>query len=341
MFEGGTPIFFRSSRTLAGEVSPQLAAHPHSGRQRRITSVGWLTIVAMPRDLDSMFQAQGGVATTAQLLSAFSRSRLDTAICRGELVKVWPGVYGREEPDTHMRLRGLDLRAGEPVSICLGTAAAAYGFDTEEVVDLHVLNPVGHQLRSSDGLVVHRRECAPLNEIDGRLATAPEWTAVEVARGLRRPRALATLDAALRSGTCGRRQLWTAASRQAGRRGIVTVRDLIPMAAAQAESPMESEARLVITDGGLPPPVLQYEIVDRNWRTWRVDFAWSDQRVAVEYDGFDWHSSPDGFRRDRQKRAALQEIGWAVVSVVSDDVRQRPHDMVRRIEIELQRSKAA
>jgi hypothetical protein len=295
----------------------------------------------MVRYLEDLLVEQGGVATTGQLLTVFSRSQLDTRIQRGELVKVWPGVYGRDEPDTMTRLRGLDLRAGEPVAICLSTAAAAFEFDTEDVVDIHVLNPVGHQLRNSDGLVVHRRDGAPLTRVDGRLATTPEWTAVEVARGLRRPRALATLDAALRSGTCDRRQLRAAAARQAGRRGIVKVRDLIPLSAAEAESPMESEARLAMLDGGLPSPVLQYEIVDRNWQTWRVDFAWPEWRVAVEYDGFDWHSDPDKFRRDRQKRAALQEIGWAVSSIVADDVRRRPWDMVRRIEMEFQRSNVA
>jgi hypothetical protein len=292
-------------------------------------------------EIESLFRAQGGVATTAQLLSVLSRSRIDTQIHNGHLVKVWPGIYSADQPDTLTRLRGLDLRAKEPVAICLGTAAAAYGFDTEEVIDLHVVNPAGHQLRNSDGLVVHRREGAPLIEVDGRLATSPEWTAVEVARGLRRPRALATLDAALRGGSCDSRQLRAAAGRQVGRRGIVAVRELISLARAEAESPMESEARLAMIDGGLPAPVLQHEIVDRSGRRWRVDFAWPERRVAVEYDGFDWHSDRDAFRRDRQKRAALQEIDWAVVSIVFDDVRHQTRDMLRRIEAELQRARAA
>ena len=51
--------------------------------------------------------------------------------------------------------------------------------------------------------------------------------------------------------------------------------------------------------------MLQFDIVDRSWRTWRVDFAWPQYKVAVEYDGFDWHSNPDALRHDRQKRAAL------------------------------------
>lgn len=295
----------------------------------------------MTDDVEQLFDAQGGVATTAQLLAVLTRSQLDTRIGSGQLVKVWPGVYSRSEPDTLIRLRGVDLRAGQQVPICLGTAAAAYGFDTEDVADLHILNPDGHQLRNSDGLFVHRRDGAPITEVDGRLATTPAWTAVEVARSLRRPRALATLDAALRSGTCDVRQLRAAVSRQSGRRGIVMMRELIPFARPEAESPMESEARLVMIDGGVPPDALQYEIVDRNGQTWRVDFAWPDLRVAVEYDGFDWHSSQESFRRDRQKRAALQEVGWVVLSIVFDDVRHRSWDMLRRIEVELRRQRAA
>jgi very-short-patch-repair endonuclease len=295
----------------------------------------------MPDDAAALLARQGGVATTAQLLNVLSRSRLDTRIRTGDLIKVWPGVYSREEPDNLTRLRGLDLRAGEPVAICLGTAAAAYGFDTEDVIDLHVLNPDGHQLRASDGLIVHRRDGAPLAAVGGRPATTAAWTAVEVARALRRPRALATLDAALRSGTCDRRQLLDAVSEQHGRRGIVHVRELVPHADPAAESPMESEARLVMLDGHLAIPELQYKIVDRSGRMWRLDFAWPLRKLAVEYDGFDWHSDPASFARDRQKRAALMEMDWTVLSIVADDVRRRPDDLLRRVEFELERRRAA
>jgi hypothetical protein len=220
----------------------------------------------------------------------------------------------------------------------LGTAAAAYGFDTEPTGDLHVLNPPGRQLRSADGLVVHRREGAPLTLVAGRPATKPAWTAIEVARGLRRPRALATLDAALRSGTCSRDDLRRAAERQAGRRGIVTARELLGLASPNAESPMESEARLVMIDGGLPPPVLQYEVVDLQGYTWRLDFAWPELRIAAEYDGVDWHSGPDAFLRDRRRSSALQELGWSIVPIIAEDVRYRPRELIRRLETRLRRA---
>jgi hypothetical protein len=291
-------------------------------------------------DLDALFDSQGGVATTGQLRRLLTRRQLESRSNHGDIVKVWSGVYGRGAVDDVMRLRGLDIRAGVPVPICLGTAARAHGFDTEDVVDLHVLNPEPGQLRSADGLFVHRRDGAPLTVVDDRPATAPAWTAVEVARALRRPRALATLDAALRSGTCDRRELSLAATAQAGRRGIVAVRDLIPLADPAAESPMESEARLMMIDGGVPAPELQREVIDRSGRLWRVDFAWPEGKLAVEYDGFDFHSDPDALRRDRQKRAALLELGWTLLSIVFDDVRRRPRETVRRIDVELQRLRA-
>lgn len=299
------------------------------------------TMLTMNDRVRELLDAGGGVATSGALLKVLSRSQLDIAINRGDLLKVWTGVYTDGDVDTYTRLRGLDLRADTPVAICLDTAAAAFGFDTEGDDDLHVLNPPGHLLRQSDGLKVHRRNGAPLVVVDGRRSTAPAWTAVEVARGLGRPRALATLDAALRSGTCDRRELHAAAIEQFGRRGIVHVRELIPLADGRAESPMESEARLVMIDHGLPTPELQFVIDDLSGRRWRVDFAWPEHRLAVEYEGFDFHSSPDDLERDRHKRNALRQLDWTVMGIVANDVRRHPYEMASGIAYELRRPLAA
>lgn len=275
------------------------------------------------------------MATTAQILAIISRRRLGEMLEYAVLERVWRGVYSNGAADTARKLKGLDLACGEVVGVCLATAAKAYGFDTEGGADLHVLNPVGHQLRPADGLVVHRRDGAPLVAVSGRPATAPAWTAVEVARSVRRPRALATLDAALRSGHCELTELSHAVVAQAGRRGIVRVRDLLPLADGSAESPMESETRLVMSDGGLPSPILQYELVDARGRLRRLDFAWPQYRVAAEYDSDQWHAGADALRRDREKVAALQDLGWLVVPIVADDVRRHPDVLVARIRAHL------
>lgn len=292
-------------------------------------------------ELDRLFDSQRGVATSAQILSHLTRRGFEAELKTGNLERIWQGIYCRGEPTDELRLRGLDLSCGTAVPVCLGTAAALHGFDTEQPADFHVLSPPGSRLRSGDGFVVHRRGGAPLVMIGERPATSPAWTAVEVARSLRRPRALATLDAALRSGTCSRPELWRAAVEQAGRRGIVAVRDLIPLADGLAESPMESEARLAMIDGGLPIPELQYEIIDGNGDLRRVDFAWPDQRVAVEYDGIDWHSGADAMRRDRTRTAALSDVGWVIIAIVFEDVRYRAWEFVARIDTQLRRARAA
>ena len=295
----------------------------------------------MHSELSRLLEGQGRVVTSAQALTFLTRRGLEAQLNNGELQRIWHGIYGRGEVNTPLRLRGLDLAAGTTVVACMGTAAAAYGFDTERTADLHVLDPTGGQLRPGEGLVVHRRQDAPLTLVGGRPATAPAWTAIEVGRELRRPRALATLDAALRSGTCSTDDLRRAAERQAGRRGIVAVRGLLSLAAAEAESPMESEARLVMIDGGLPEPLGQYQVVSIDGRTWRLDFAWPENQVAAEYDGVAWHSGPDAFLRDRCRYSALLELGWVIVPIVAEDVRYRPRELVRRIQAQLERAKAA
>ncbi|MFS0897015.1 hypothetical protein [Mycolicibacterium litorale] len=295
----------------------------------------------MDAAVQQLFDRQGGVATSGQILAVTSRYEFEAVIKRTAVERIWHGVYCLGEPTDELRLRGLDLSCGTTVAVCLGTAAALHGFDTEQPGDLHVLNPHGHQLRPVDGLVVHRRDGAPLVSAADRWATAPAWTAVEVARGLRRPRALATLDAALRSGTVSRGRLWRAAIEQAGRRGIVAVRDLLPLADPRAESPMESEARLAMIDGGLPLPELQFEVIDGNGELRRLDFAWPDHRVAVEYDGLDWHSDTEAMRADRRRQAALMDVGWVVIPIVFDDVRHRAWDFVARIDQQLRHARAA
>jgi hypothetical protein len=280
--------------------------------------------------IDDVFSSSGGLATRDQLLSAMSRKRLDAHVRAGAIVRVWHGVYSLGPPDVLTRLAGLDLVTGKTIVACMGTVAQLYGFNTEEDDRIHILDP-GVRMRPTSDLAVHQRIGAPLRRVEGRLATAPAWAAVEIARTLRRPRALATLDAAMHNKACTAAELIAAIREQKGRRGIVKVRELIVHADGRAESPMESEARLVFIDGGLPKPELQYEIVDRCGVLWRADFAWPEAMLVAEYDSMEWHASPEALKHDRIKTSRLQECGYSVIPIVIDDVRNRPFDLVGRI----------
>lgn len=294
----------------------------------------------MHADALTLLDNTGGFATTAQLLTVMTRQQLDVQVRKRGLVRIWYGVYGTAEPDLLGRLQALDLFMGRRAVVCMGTAASLYGFDVESTTAVHVLDP-GVRMRPAIGLMVHQRVGAPLRSVAGRLATAPAWTAVEVARVLRRPRALATLDAALHSGLCTVADLEQAVSAQRGRRGIVAVRELLAHADGRAESAMESEARLVMIDYRVPPPELQYEIRGRDGELWRVDFAWPEARVAAEYESIDWHVGAPEMLRDRKRSAGLQDVGWTSIPIVVDDVRRYPERLAARINRQLARARLA
>lgn len=280
--------------------------------------------------INEIFAANGGVATTAQLTTVISRKMVASLMRTGAIVRVRRGVYAPRSPEVADRLAALDVLNANPVVACMGTAAGMYGFDTENDDRMHILDP-GVRIRPDAHVMVHQRLGAPLRRVSGRLATAPAWTAIEVARTLRRPRALATLDAALRTKACTTAELDAAAAEQRGRRGIVAVRDLLPHADPRAESPMESEMRLVFIEWAVPTPELQYEIVDRSGQKWRVDFAWPQAKLAAEYDSIEWHANPASFTRDRIKAARLQECGWTTIPAVVDDIRKHPEHLVRQV----------
>jgi hypothetical protein len=286
--------------------------------------------------LEELFAATGGFATTEQLLAAMSYRTLARRIRDEEIIRVWHGVYARHRPSMIDRLAALDLVSGKPIVACMHTAAALYGFGTESDNRIHILDP-GVRMRVSAELMVHQRIGAPLKRIQGRLATAPAWTAVELARTMRRPRALAVLDAALYRRSCTPVELRAAVGEQKGRRGIVKVRELLDYVDGRSESPLESEARLVFIDGGLPMPELQYEIIDRCGKVWRADFAWPTGMVVAEYESMEWHATPEALKHDRMKVARLQECGWMSIPIVVDDVRRHPLDLVARIEASLNR----
>lgn len=289
--------------------------------------------------LDELF-SNNGLATTQQLEALMSHKMLRSHVRAGRISRVWHGIYSLTPPDIYARLAALDLLAGKPIVACMNTAADLYGFNTESDKSVHILDP-GVRMRPNKLLTVHQRVGAPLKRINGRLATAPAWTAVELARTLRRPRALAILDAALHSRTCERDDLTEVVREQAGRRGIVSVRELVGYADGRSESAMESETRLVFIDGGLPLPELQYEIVDNRGRRWRVDFAWPETKLAAEYDSAEWHANPDAFKHDRMKIARLQECGWTSIPIVVEDVRRHPRDLVARVFGHLERRQLA
>jgi very-short-patch-repair endonuclease len=81
---------------------------------------------------------------------------------------------------------------------------------------------------------------------------------------------------------------------------------------------METRIRLAIRSAGLPLPVLQHPV-----GAYDLDMAYSDVRLAVEYDGRE-HLTPERARRDLVRQAYLSTAGWTVLRFGVADVRCRP-----------------
>jgi very-short-patch-repair endonuclease len=75
----------------------------------------------------------------------------------------------------------------------------------------------------------------------------------------------------------------------------------------------------ILLDGGLPPPVRQYEVRHNRRLVARVDFAYPHANLAIEADGYHFHASAPDWRRDRMRQNALTSLGWIVYSVTWDD----------------------
>jgi very-short-patch-repair endonuclease len=86
---------------------------------------------------------------------------------------------------------------------------------------------------------------------------------------------------------------------------------------------------------GLPSPVAQYRVFDDDGFVGRVDFAFPDQRIAVEYDGL-WHAEPGQFAKDRRRLNRLTAAGWRVVFVTAADL-WHPQRLLARLVAELAR----
>jgi very-short-patch-repair endonuclease len=98
-----------------------------------------------------------------------------------------------------------------------------------------------------------------------------------------------------------------------GRRRVTTALALVD---PRAESPQESRLRVRLVLAGLPCPEVQHTVrVDGRFIA-RVDLAWPDRRVAVEYDGV-WHADAAQLHRDRRRLNKLVGAGWTVLHVTA------------------------
>jgi very-short-patch-repair endonuclease len=97
---------------------------------------------------------------------------------------------------------------------------------------------------------------------------------------------------------------------------------------APALTRSEAEARLLalIRAARLPPPQTN-TVIGRH----EVDLVWHEQRLVVEVDGYEFHSTRQAFERDRVRDAELQAAGYRVVRVTWRQIAHEPEALIARL----------
>lgn len=114
--------------------------------------------------------------------------------------------------------------------------------------------------------------------------------------------------------------------------GTSQARQVIDFADGLAESVLESCARVLFRDHGLPPPELQVHITGRD-RTMiaRVDFFWRRYGVVAETDGLLKYDSGERAIAERRRDRLLLEAGFEVVHVTWQELFSDPARVAGRI----------
>jgi hypothetical protein len=245
--------------------------------------------------------------------------------------RLFPDVYACSSlPVDHARRARALARLAIPDAVLSGRSAAVLwgvplaGADD----DVECTIPLRCRAGTLRGVRVTRRALTD-REIARRAGvrvTTPLRTALDLARIEPVEEAVVCLDQFLRAGLLTLPQLRQAAAQLTGP-GCRRIRRATQLADGLAGSPQETRLRLVLLSSRLPRPVAQHEVFGSDGRfVARVDFAWPEHKLAVEYEGL-WHGESQNVVKDRRRLNELRAAGWTVVFVTAADL----HDRVRLV----------
>lgn len=229
------------------------------------------------------------------------------------------------------RAVGAWLWSGRRATVAGMSAAALYG---SKWVDARLPAELVHTSRHrTSGIVLHSDRLADdeRRHVGDVCTSSPARTAYDLGRRPGLTEAVIRLDALMQATGIAASDLARLADRYPGARGIRQLRRAVDLADPGAESPQETRTRLVLTAAGLRPTHTQIEVYDPfGYFVGRIDMGWRDWLVGVEYDGIQHWNDPRQRRRDIDRIAELEALGWRIVRVSADMVSRRPHVIVGR-----------
>lgn len=206
----------------------------------------------------------------------------------------------------------------------------------------HVTVSRGTRRRDRRDLRFHGRtlRLGEVEERDGVPLTTAARTLVDLTGILDRRDAAWAIDDTLRRGLCSREQLESASLRYTSSAGPVAVAR-VAEADGVSESILETAGRLAMLDHGVPLPMAQFQVFDRDGSlVARLDGAYPRRRLGLEFDGRAAHDQPDAVFRDRQRQNRLVQLGWTVMRFTWWDVVHDPKNFAAEVKRALARRSA-
>jgi very-short-patch-repair endonuclease len=248
---------------------------------------------------------------------------------------VFTGVWVHDEvPDSReLRLEAARLLIPPGGVLCGLTAAWVLGIDVRRLddLDVHVGFPKGKRIRKRPGLAVCQEtlDASDIAIVSGIAVTTPLRTAFDCLRWLWHVEGLVVADALTHAGLVSLPELAAYFGSKRRLRNLRVGERLAELVEPDTESPMETRLRWMLLQGGLPRPKPQHNVFDRAERfVGRLDLAYLDQLVAVEYDGANhWKQRRD----DDRRRDAIRGCGWEVLVFSADDIYVTPEQTIARV----------
>ncbi|MGV0853643.1 DUF559 domain-containing protein [Mycolicibacterium phlei] len=278
--------------------------------------------------LEDLLRAHDGVITLAQARDiGMSEQSVRRRARTGRWRRCGPGVYFADDrPFTDAaRIRAAVWSFG--TRACASGLAAAYWHGTTQFAPktVEVTVPRSNNGRRRPGTRLRRRDLAPRDivERDGLRVTALALTVLEAA--VRRRDGAQLMDRALQK-QVELPDLWRAQLRNKGRHGSPAARRLLRAAADGARSEAERLLVKLLRRAGFT-----------GWKTnhpvagYRVDVAFVAEKVAVEADGFAYHSDSEAFQVDRNRQNIIALHGWKVLRFTWLDLTAYPDRVIAEI----------
>ncbi|MGU3497996.1 type IV toxin-antitoxin system AbiEi family antitoxin domain-containing protein [Mycobacterium sp. C31M] len=275
--------------------------------------------------LDDHLRRHDGVITLRQaarigLSSASVRRRARS----GHWMRCAPGVYFVDDrPFTDAaRVRAAVWGYGEHATASGLAAAWWHGLTRFAPAQIEITIPRNSHGRRRTGCRVRRRDLDSRDVIESRgvRVTTLALTAVEAAA--RRGGGPKIMDTALQGdGTLP--ELWQAHMRNKGRYGSPAARRLLRAAESGAQSEAERLLIKLLEEHGITGWVANLPV-----GPYKVDVAFRGITVAIEVDGWAFHSDPEKFANDRRRQNYLVLNGWTVLRFTWLDLVEYPERVI-------------